>query len=70
MCLLALRHLVSLQARTGPSFQAELDLHTAADSLKLHREEMHRQENRRPLLPTLPQTMSEQSLKVYCYDML
>ena len=31
--LLALKHLVSLQARTRPSFQAELDLRTAADEL-------------------------------------
>ncbi len=30
MCLLALKHLVSLQARTRPSVQAELDLHTTA----------------------------------------
>ncbi len=34
MCLLALKHLVSLQARTRPSFQAELDLHTVADKIK------------------------------------
>jgi hypothetical protein len=29
VCLLALKHLVSLQARVRPSVQAELDLHTA-----------------------------------------
>ncbi len=29
MCLLALKHLVSLQARVSPSVQAELDLHTS-----------------------------------------
>ena len=29
MCLLTLKHLVSLQARTSPSFQDELDLDTA-----------------------------------------
>ena len=34
VCLLALKHLVSLQPHTRPSFQAELDLHTAADKLK------------------------------------
>ena len=33
MCLLSLKHLVSLQARTRPSFQTELDLRTAADEL-------------------------------------
>ncbi len=33
MCLLALKHLVSLQAHTRPSFQTELDLRTAADEL-------------------------------------
>ena len=33
VCLLALKHLVSLQARTRPLFQAELDLHTASDKL-------------------------------------
>ena len=31
--LLALKHLVSLQGRTRPSFQAELELHTASDKL-------------------------------------
>jgi hypothetical protein len=31
LCLLTLKHLVSLQARTGPSVQAELDLHATAD---------------------------------------
>jgi hypothetical protein len=30
-CLLALKHLVSLQARTRPSVQAELDLYATAD---------------------------------------
>jgi hypothetical protein len=29
VCLLALKHLVSLLARVRPSVQAELDLHTA-----------------------------------------
>jgi hypothetical protein len=37
VCLLALKHLVSLQARTRPSFQAELDLRTAADGLSILR---------------------------------
>ena len=32
-CLLALKHLVSLQGLTRPSLQAELDLHTAGDKL-------------------------------------
>jgi hypothetical protein len=35
VCLLALKHLVSLQARVRPSVQAELDLHTA-DTLALN----------------------------------
>ena len=33
VCLLALKNLVSLQARTRPSFQTEVDLCTAADEL-------------------------------------
>jgi hypothetical protein len=33
VCLLALKNLVSLQARTTPSFQPELDLCTSADEL-------------------------------------
>ncbi len=34
VCLLSLKHLVSLQAHTSPSFQDEIDLHTASDKLK------------------------------------
>ena len=34
VCLLTLKHLVSLQVRTGPSFQDELDLYTSADKLE------------------------------------
>jgi hypothetical protein len=37
---LALKHLVSLQARTRPSFQAELDLRTAADAV--HQQQWNR----------------------------
>ena len=33
VCLLTLKHLVSLQVRTRSSFQVELDLHTASDKL-------------------------------------
>ncbi len=31
VCLLTLKHLVSLQARTRPSVQIEIDLHTTTD---------------------------------------
>jgi hypothetical protein len=34
VCLLRLKHLVSLQARTRPSVQAELDLYTTTDRWK------------------------------------
>ena len=39
---MALKHLVPLQARTRPSLQAELDLHTAADKQKVVTCEMRR----------------------------
>ena len=47
VCLLALKHLVSLQARTRPSVQAELDLNTTADK-----------KNRIALPPSLSMTLS------------
>ena len=34
VCLLTLKHLVSLQDHTRPSFQTELDLHTTSDKLE------------------------------------
>jgi hypothetical protein len=37
VCLLTLKHLVSLQARVRPSVQAELDLHTADISTIIYR---------------------------------
>ena len=41
VCLLVLKHLLSLQARTRPSVQAELDLHATAD----RSEEREKKEN-------------------------
>ena len=37
MCLLVLKHLVSLQVRIRPSVQAELDLHTSDRSSRRNR---------------------------------